>query len=190
MQNNKFLIASLSILLISFLSGCADKDPKLVQPQMTENVKMEFYEPSKFRLKPIIGSRNNDARTVVDMGTLLKIWVAPYKSRNGVLTASHDIYAWARMPDFIVGEEVPTISSSVDKGSGLIFNNKLPATFSSQEVDRGNLQDDKNIQEFVNGLNKVITQELEKSDKPISENDQQNSVTKKADQNILNFIKK
>jgi len=177
-------------LLITFLSGCASKEVQAKQQIVSQGEgKTAFYEPTKFRLKPVIGSRNNDARTVVDMGTLLKIWVAPYKGRNGVLTSSHDIYAWARMPDFVVGEEVPT-APSLDDGSGMVYNHKLPASFSSEEVDRSAIQDDKNIQEFVNGFNKFVEKELtkESTSEPLKEESNKAQKTK-VDKDILEFIK-
>lgn len=191
MQNTRKLICfCASVLLVVFLSGCANKEATLQKQSADQGEgKMGFYEPTKFRLKPIIGSRNEDSRTVVDMGTLLKIWVAPYKGRNGVLTSAHDIYAWARMPDFIVGEEVPT-APSLDSGSGMVYNHKLPASLSSEEVDRSAIQDDKNIQEFVNGFNKFVEKELSKESASNSKEDMKKEEEKtKVDKDILEFIK-
>lgn len=190
MQNTKNAIHFfLTALIVTFISGCASKEavPQKQNASQGEG-KMAFYEPTKFRLKPIIGSRNEDSRTVVDMGTLLKIWVAPYKGRNGVLTSSHDIYAWARMPDFVVGEEVPT-APSIDSGSGMVYNHKLPASLSSEEVDRSAIQDDKNIQEFVNGFSKFVEKELSKEGTANSKGDVKNEEKTKVDKDILEFIK-
>lgn len=186
MLNKTLITLTASLVALSLFSGCSSKEPT-PNSQASQDGKMDFYEPSKFRLKPVIGSRNDDARTVVDMGTLLKIWVAPYKGRNGVLTASHDIYAWAKMPDFVVGEEVPT-APAPDKGSGMVFNKKLPPSISAEEVDRSKIQDDENIQTFVNGLNDFVKKEMDKKELTPAEKKKKEEQTK-ADSEILNFIK-
>lgn len=172
-----------------FIIGCAGKQEQTPPQNSSQGEpKQAYYEASKFRLKPIIGSRNDDARTVVDMGTLLKIWVAPYKGRNGVLTASHDAYAWAKMPDFIVGEEVPT-TPSVENSSGMVFNNRLPASLSAEEVDRTNIQNDENIQTFVNGLDQFVKKEKAKEEETTKSEEKIKSSKTKVDQEILDFIK-
>lgn len=138
------------------------------------------------KYKPIIGSRNNDVRTILDMGMAVKVWVAPYKDQYGVLVAGHDIYVWLERPDFIPGTSVPQIDGD-NKG---IPNQvgKIPFTLSPEEIDRSDLKNDATIQKYVNETydsssgsimmkidqqNKAIEEDRENMRKEIKEREKQ-----------------
>jgi len=60
-----------------------------------------------FRYKPVIGTRQDDTKVLIDMGQFAKIWIKNFKNGNNSFTASHDVIIKIREPDFIAGEEVP-----------------------------------------------------------------------------------
>jgi len=183
------IVIAVSIFTVLILSGCTISSPsapntknqKLVKQKVEKTeartIGIPMHDPYEFRMKPIIGSRNLDARTSVDMGVVLKIWVAPYKSRSGFLTSSHDLYIWGRRPDFITGEELP---QGIRKNRGLLYRGKIPFVLTDSEIDRSNIQNDKNIQNFIEKLpiRETLMQKIEKPS--------QSTVDKK----ILEFIKK
>lgn len=152
MKKNTIIAIATPLLIMVFFSGCASsKQPEA--KKIIKNTQMEIgvpmHDPYKYRLKPIIGSRNNDARTIVDNGVPLKIWISPYKTREGVLIASHDIYIWGKRPDFITGEELPV---GFKKNRGLNYRDKVPFTLSPEEMDRADIKNDENIQTFIENL--------------------------------------
>lgn len=135
-------------LFILFFAGCSTKTI-IVDKQDYQN-----------RYKPVIGTRNNDARTAIDFGIVQKIWIAPYKTSNGSLIGSHDIYIWIKRPDFIPGSAIP--SSKIRKGVPT-ETDTLPFTLHSGEIEyKGNLKDDKAISDFVNYENKNTTKSIMK----------------------------
>ncbi|PAF46329.1 hypothetical protein BKH46_08050 [Helicobacter sp. 12S02634-8] len=132
-NKTKFFIGIASML---FLLGCSSREIVVLNQQDYQS-----------RYKPIIGSQNNDARTVIDYGVVLKIWISPYKDRYGVLIAGHDNYVWVRRPDFVPGSTVPQVNQS----SGVITpTRKLPFSISPREIDRADLKSDKVINDFIN----------------------------------------
>lgn len=139
-----------------------------------------MHDPYTFRLKPIIGTENNDARTIVDMGTVLKIWISPFKNTNGALVAAHNVYIWGKQPDFITGEQIPT---AMRQNSGPTYRGSLPFSLSSTEIDRSDISNDQNIQKFIDELPADNLQKVE-SKKP------QAPSGAFADEAILEFIQK
>lgn len=131
-------ISILCILGLVLFAACSSKKEIIILDK--ENYTSKFT--------PIIGSRNNDVRTILDMGMAVKVWVAPYKDQFGTLVAGHDIYVWLERPDFIPGTAVPQIDGD-NKG---IPNQvgRIPFTLSPEEIDRSDLKNDKAIQDYVN----------------------------------------
>lgn len=124
------------IFVVLVLAGCSTREIIVVDQQKYVS-----------RYRPLIGSQNNDARTIIDYGVVLKIWIAPYKDKYGSLISSHDNYVWADRPDFVPGSAVPQIKSD----SGITTpNSKLPFSVSPKEIDRGDLKSDEVINEFIN----------------------------------------
>jgi len=175
-----------------FFLGCATKSDVRQVVVRTESAEIVRYEPYQFRQKPIIGSRNNDARVAVDMGVVLKIWVAPYKDSANVLTSAHDIYAWARQPDFIAGEELPR---KQDVGSGLTQFGRIPPSLAGEEIDKSDFSDE-NIKDFINFMNKEIAnRKIPSENLPAEVKDKEvkaDEIKKQseADAEIMNYIKR
>ena len=154
-MRKRILAVAIAASAVVAITGCSGKkDPQPVQKRIVE---VHQPKPYEFRLKPQIGSRNDDARTVVDMGEVLKITLNSYKNRQGNLIASHDVYAWARKPDFIVGEELPSRRS----GGTISPSGKLPYMLSGGELDRGDLKNDEVIRDYVNQVYKLEKDEQE-----------------------------
>jgi len=138
----KYIYGILGTLLI--FSGCSTKKPQpkqttylknidyIVKKQQEKNLKEQLSTKSyHFMVKPIIGSEQDDSKVVVDMGKILKVWVAPYVY-NGTLIASHDIYTWVQAPHFIAGE---SIGNSQPHSSSLITpNENYPLIYRPSEV--------------------------------------------------------
>lgn len=127
----------LSILLLGIigLAGCSQKEVKIILDQQVSSPKY----------RPIIGSGNNDARTIIDYGVVLKIWVSPYKDVDGTLIAAHYEYVWVDRPDFVPGSAVPQVSS----GGGVITpTGYLPFSISPDEIDRSDIKSDRVINKF------------------------------------------
>lgn len=130
-------ISSIIFLGILLLAGCSSNKEIVILNQQ------DYIS----RYKPIIGSQNNDARTVINFGVVLKVWVAPYTDEYGVLVSSHDNYVWGDRPDFVPGTAVPKIN----KGSGIVTpTGSLPFSLSPSEIDRRDLKSDKTINSFIN----------------------------------------
>ncbi|PCI30921.1 MAG: hypothetical protein COB67_00255 [SAR324 cluster bacterium] len=170
----KILIKTCALISIILLAGCTGKKDIEVVHHVIDVKKPKAYQ---FTLKPNIGSRADDSRTVVDMGVVLKVWVKNYKNNDANLVASHDVYVWARKPDFIVGEDLPT-----RRVSGMPSPvQKLPFMLTGEEIDRNHIQSDEEIKKYVN---KVYESE---NNPEISKKRKKESL--KNDTEILQFLK-
>lgn len=100
------------------LTGCSVKEPQhsqraylknidyLVKKAQEKRIKEETSTESyQFPITPIVESQQDDSRVIVDMGKILKVWIAPYVA-GGTLIAAHSIYTWVKAPRFIAGESV------------------------------------------------------------------------------------
>lgn len=192
-MGSKLFIYSFIVVAISFFSGCTAKQQSSNSSLSKKDVQNDSTSvqndsvPYKFRLKPIIGSRNSDSRTVVDMGVVMKIWITPYKDKNNNLIASHDIYTWVRKPDFIVGENLPSgtfmqNNNDYDTGGMINIEDKLPFMLSPSEIDRSDIENDEIIQKYANKIYKL----------QVSEKNAQEQLKKSEDFDavIKNFVNK
>ena len=174
MQIKKGLIG-LSIILL--ISGCATKQPDkegylknidyIVKKQKEERLKEELNTESyHFMIKPIVGSEQDDSKVIVDMGKILKIWIAPYVVR-GTLIAAHSIYTWVQPPRFIAGESVGR--GSPTDASLLTPNGNYPIIYRPDELYNKNpTYSNKELKEYVNKkyeVNKHPAKFLKKIDK-------------------------
>ena len=105
-------------MAVILLSGCATNNQNLttnsylkninyiIQKQKEKRIKEELNTESyHFMVTPIVGSEQDDSKVIVDMGKILKVWIAPYVV-GGTLIAAHSIYTWVQAPHFIAGESV------------------------------------------------------------------------------------
>lgn len=154
----KYKYLGILSLGLVFLVGCSHKELRIILDQQVSSPKY----------RPIIGSGNNDARTIIDYGVVLKIWVSPYKDMDGTLIAAHYEYVWVDRPDFVPGSAVPQVSS----GGGVITpTGRLPFSISPSEIDRSNIKSDEvinkfNIQDSQN-TNRRIMERVNKAKKAI-----------------------
>jgi hypothetical protein len=90
------------------------------------------------------------------MGVVLKTTITSYKDRQGNLIASHDVFFWAKKPDFITTNTLPKKKKSrntplelkinLDK-TGLV---DLDKSVSQEQIRmKNNYNNDKKILEFL-----------------------------------------
>ena len=175
MNNPKKIFLTLCAFGIGMVvSGCASKKDITVQ----HDIIVHKTKPYQFRLKPQIGSRQEDARTIVDMGVVLKISVNSYKNRSGNLIGGHDIYIWGKKPDFI-----PTTTLPKRTSYGMITSNKkLPFYLSNDGLDQADIKKDETIRAYTNELYKV------QKEKKLVKKKREKSL--KNDKKILDFLRK
>lgn len=135
-----------------FFFGCASK-------QGDEVVVVINSQEKAIRYKPIIGSRNQDSRMGVDLGVVLKGWIAPYKTKTQILVSAHDVYFWVEKPDFIAGTAVPKASRGVGAITPL---NKLPFSIAPKDIDRSDIDNDEVIIDFLNNAQNSTNKKVEK----------------------------
>ena len=132
----------------SSLSGECNAMPR-EQQHMDNDVGDDNLKIPAFPYKQIIGTRNDDAKTVVDTGVVLKVYIPTYKDTKKTLVASHDRYVWAKEPGFIVGTERPDIR----KRTGMMTPaGKVPFAFGAGEIDSASIQDNTRIKEYISAV--------------------------------------
>lgn len=165
MRNNFYgLIIFITINMIIF-NGCSAKnDVKPIPYQPVQKILKPKSKAYTFNYIPIIGTQTPDDKVIVDMGVVLRIWMNSYKNRANNLISSHDVYVWAKRPDFIVGNPLPM------KNRGILSpSHKMPFIVSDKTVDRSDFKDNKNIRNFVNALYKRRKESENVVEKHISE---------------------
>lgn len=178
------IIASMAAIL---LIGCSSNPGCAAPERIKENPKQEVKHSSgddlnipAFPYKPIIGTRNNDAKTIVDHGVVLKVYIATYKDGKKDLIAAHDKYVWAKEPQFVVGIEQP----EVRKRTGMMTPvDKVPFVFSAGEIDSPSITNNEKIKDYLSNIS-----ESEKRDVKALSN--LNTADSKFDQKIKNYIEK
>lgn len=103
---------TVSVLLLIFIfNGCSSKKVKTRFVKMNNSQYQSFNSTNNynhFRYKPVIGTRQEDTKVMIDMGQFAKIWVKNYRNKNKTFVASHDIITMINEPGFIAGEEIPS----------------------------------------------------------------------------------
>lgn len=151
-MTTKRFFGFLLFLISFFFFGCASK-------QGDEIVVVVDSQERAIRYKPIIGSRNQDSRMGVDLGVVLKGWIAPYKTKTQILVAGHDVYFWVEKPDFIAGTAVP----KANRGVGAITPlNKLPFSIAPKDIDRSDIDNDEVIMDFLNNAQNSTNGKVDK----------------------------
>lgn len=131
--------------------SCADPDGKCESASQRPVLSFDNSDIKipAFPYKPIIGTRNNDAKTVVDMGVALKVYVATYKDSKKTLVAAHDRYIWVKEPSFIVGLEKP----DVRKNTGMMTAaGKVPFIFGAGEIDHPSIETNAKIKDYLDNV--------------------------------------
>lgn len=105
MKKNRKIVGILLLLSIILFSGCTDKKPTI--PVINKKIVInEIGYPSK-TIYPVLKENNLGQRAIVDMGVVLKTKITTYKDKGGSLIASHDVFFWAKKPDFITTNTLP-----------------------------------------------------------------------------------
>jgi len=141
-------ITNISLLLgIGIItSGCMGIGPKKPLDENRIISRKDIHtKPYQLNITPIIGSRQDDTKVVMDMGKIMKIWIAPYKNK-GTFVSSHDNYVVAKAPDFVLGEEIPQRNWRSMKTP----INKIPFQFRDADLDEAKELGSKEIVEYNN----------------------------------------
>jgi len=158
----KQIVNGLMVLTVSmFFAGCSVHsepkpcgvydDIKEIEANATTK-ECARTKPYQLKIKPIVGSRQDDSKVVVDMGKVQKIWIAPYKIKS-TLIAAHDIYTWVQKPRFIPGESLPDPKAKTGLPGPY---RKLPFVFRSEETDDGSTElTDEKIKAYANNVYKA-----------------------------------
>ena len=172
-------------------AGCATKQPSCATPggscEPARSYAKEEIDQGDDNLKipafpytAMIGTRNNDAKTVVYTGVVLKVYLATYKDSKKTLVAAHDRYVWAKEPDFIIGAEKPDMR----KRTGMITPaGKVPFAFGGGEIDSTSIENNEKIKQYVDAVT-----ESDKRDTAAFENLQ--TADDRFDKVIKNYVEK
>lgn len=103
----KIIIFSLGWLLL--FSGCTSK--RVLTSFASENNNLQKLQlennPKYFRYKPIIGTKQDDTKVMIDMGQFAKIRINGYRNKNKTYVSVHDNITMIEEPGFIMGEDLP-----------------------------------------------------------------------------------
>ena len=138
--------------------------------------------PYQLKIKPIVGSRQDDAKVIIDAGKVLKVWIAPYKSGMTVI-AAHDLYSMVQKPQFIIGEMVPT---NKKKGGAVTATDDFPFAFRDEELDKKTRHGNFNNEEMKHYYNNIYKAQANKD----VTTERNNKATQEFDETIKNFLNK
>ena len=141
-------------LVFSF-QGCSTKEVPIIKEPSKRDIHTKSYQ---LNITPIIGSRQNDTKVIMDMGKVMKVWIAPYKNK-GTFVSSHDNYVVAKAPDFVLGETVPQKNWKSMKTP----TNNIPFLFRDADLDRLDRDTPLNQEDIVNYNNNVYKQQNAKT---------------------------
>mgnify|MGYP006995602073 CR=1 FL=1 len=142
--NSIYISLSLGAVAV-LIAGCSSSQPMV--DSMYGNRNTIMTKPYELKIKPIIGSRQEDSKVVMDMGKIMKIWIAPYKNQ-GTLISSHDNYVVAQAPDFVVGENIPQKNWRSMKTP----TNPIPFLFRDSDMDVKKKISEEDIVKFNNNV--------------------------------------
>lgn len=155
---NKLKIVIIFSILSFLISGCSSKKvvTKFVKVGNSEVQKFNRTNNyNKFRYKPVIGTRQEDTKVMIDMGQYAKIWIKNYRNKNETFVASHDIITMIKSPGFISGEDVP---SSRRRTVNKTYSGNSFSYRSSDLIHNSNTMDKlkiKHVKDYVNNYNQV-----------------------------------
>ncbi|MFA6195371.1 MAG: hypothetical protein WC656_01850 [Sulfurimonas sp.] len=136
----------LSVVCMTLLStGCSSNKPTPTSDLVKR--KDILTKPYELKITPIVGSRQNDSKVVMDMGKVMKIWIAPYKNKDTFVSA-HDNFVVAKAPDFVVGETVP---QSNWKSMKTPVKN-IPFQFRNADLDNAEKLEEEEIVKYNNNV--------------------------------------
>ena len=138
-----FLIGTGIIFLIS---GCSNAKPVASKISLRKDI---LTKPYQIKITPIIGTRQDDAKVIMDMGKVMKVWIAPYKN-NSTFVSSHDNFVVAKKPEFVVGETVPQKNWRSMKTPV----NEVPFLFRNADMDTANNLSNREVVDFNNNVYK------------------------------------
>jgi len=153
MTIKKIIGSTAALATVFFMSGCT-KTPKVKTKFEKYNYKVstQSNNPLQFRYQPVIGTKQDDTKVMIDMGQWAKIWIKNYKNKNQTFVASHSIVTKVREPEFIAGEQIPR--SRRDATYNTYGSNSF--AFRSTDLNYGSSADgsygksDQEIKEYVN----------------------------------------
>jgi len=164
------------VLTAVFFVGCSSSEVK--PPKQKLVLRKDIHtKPYELKITPIVGTRQDDEKVVMDMGKVMKIWIAPYKN-NGVLVSSHDNFVVAKKPEFVIGEKVPQKNWS----SMHTPINRIPFVFRNADLDKATKLGKEEIVKYNNNIYK------EENNPKIAE--QRVEKSNKYDKQIIDFLKK
>lgn len=148
----KILISSIVMLLL--FSGCSSR--RVVTRFKSEsNYAQQMHmqnNPNNFRFKPVIGTKQDDTKVMIDMGQFAKIWIKNYHNKNETYVSSHDIITMIKAPGFIAGEDLPRQRRrAVQKTYGARTFSYRSSDLMYQDSSNGNSGvDAKEIKDYMN----------------------------------------
>lgn len=157
--NFRKTIQAILVLVVTslFISGCSTKiKTRFSSSNNNKNVRVtKDNNYNHFRYKPVIGTRQDDTKILIDMGQFAKIWIKNYRNKNATFVASHDIITMIREPGFIAGEDLPS-SRRVSRSRN---NTRKSFSFRSSDIltDRNSsvVDTNKEVKDYVNNYSKV-----------------------------------
>lgn len=145
----------LGAFALLMLSGCATKAIKSRFNGDNDETRAIYMNQANkadtFRFQPVIGTRQEDTKVMIDMGKFAKIWVKNYRNKNQTFVASHDIITKIKEPGFIAGEEIDFSKRDVVKRTygGNTFSYRSSDIVSQTSKDDTELQNGQ-IKDYVN----------------------------------------
>jgi hypothetical protein len=143
----RYTYIGLILLTIITFNGCATKKIKTRFIKANNNQLNNFNRTNNynhFRYKPVIGTKQEDTKVLIDMGQFAKIWVKNYRNKNKTFVASHDIITMIKEPGFIAGEDLPNRRSTIRKSysghnfsyrsNDLLFNSNKTSKLKTTQI--------------------------------------------------------
>lgn len=153
MKSKKSKSVILLLVMGVMFAGCANK--QLEPAKVTKKYDFPKIKPYKKNNYAVLKQNNLGQRAVVNMGVVLKTTILNYKDRHDDLIATHDVFFWAKKPDFITTNTIPKKRIKLDSLELPINLNlngvvDLKKSVSKEKIRmRNNDKNDKKILEFL-----------------------------------------